>query len=252
MATQNKNFKVKNGLDVSGTATADAFALSEGGTLEALPSKTGQSGKYLSTDGTDLLWDEVSGGGGGASVVMSTTAPENPTDGTLWVDTDSDVGAATYVEKSIVDASGDLLVGSGSSTVDRLAVGSNGQVLIADSGQPKSLRWGTLTSSQVTEMSISTKSDSHTLSLSDAGTLVAMSKGTAQTVTVPTNAVVPFPVGTKIDLLQTGAGETSVSPDSGVTLNSEGGRRKINAQWQAATLLKTGTDSWVLLGALKA
>lgn len=56
MTTQNKNFKVKNGLDVNGTATATAFTISGVGSLEVLPSQTGNGGKYLTTDGTTLSW----------------------------------------------------------------------------------------------------------------------------------------------------------------------------------------------------
>jgi hypothetical protein len=79
-----------------------------------------------------------------------------------------------------------------------------------------------------------------------------MGSASAQTLTIPTNASVAFPVGTKIDVIQTGAGECSIAPADGtVTLNSEGGKRKINAQWQATTLVKRDTNTWVLIGALK-
>jgi len=80
-----------------------------------------------------------------------------------------------------------------------------------------------------------------------------MGSATAQTLTIPTNASVAFPVGTKIDIVQTGAGECSIAPvDGTVTLNSDTNKRKINIQWAAATLVKRGTDTWLLIGALKA
>lgn len=56
MATANKNFKVKNGLDVTGTATATTFTVSGVGNLEVLPSKTNNAGKFLTTDGSTLSW----------------------------------------------------------------------------------------------------------------------------------------------------------------------------------------------------
>lgn len=62
MPTQNKNFKVKNGLDVTGSATATSFVVSGVGTLEVLPSKTGNAGKVLTTDGETLSWAQSSGG----------------------------------------------------------------------------------------------------------------------------------------------------------------------------------------------
>lgn len=46
------------------------------------------------------------------------------------------------VPKSLVDAKGDLLVGTADNTVARKAVGSDGKVLVADSGQSDGLNWG--------------------------------------------------------------------------------------------------------------
>lgn len=48
------------------------------------------------------------------------------------------------VPKSLVDAKGDLLVGTAPDTVARKAVGSNGKVLVADSTQGDGLSWGYL------------------------------------------------------------------------------------------------------------
>ena len=67
MATSNKNFKVKNGLDVSGTATASSF-VKTGGT----------SDEFLMADGS------VSAGGGGGSLEVSQTPPASPSEGDIW------------------------------------------------------------------------------------------------------------------------------------------------------------------------
>lgn len=53
--------------------------------------------------------------------------------------------AATAILKSLVDAKGDVLVGTADNTVARKAVGSNGQALIADSAQSDGLKWVDLT-----------------------------------------------------------------------------------------------------------
>ena len=37
----------------------------------------------------------------------------------------------------------------------------------------------------------------------------------------------------------------------GVTVNSEGSKLRINAQWQAVTLIKRATNTWVVIGAIK-
>lgn len=92
---------------------------------------------------------------------------------------------------------------------------------------------------------------SYTLQLSDAFKMVAMNNGSANAVTVPTNADVPFPVGTRIDLSQDGTGQTSVVADTGVTIRSPESM-KLRKQWAKATLIKRGTNTWDLEGNLEA
>ena len=88
----------------------------------------------------------------------------------------------------------------------------------------------------------------YTLVLGDKGKLVEMSGG--GTLTVPTNASVAFPVGSQINILQTGASQVTVG-GAGVTINATPGL-KLRAQWSSATLIKRGTDTWTLVGDLSA
>jgi hypothetical protein len=96
----------------------------------------------------------------------------------------------------------------------------------------------------------SAQTGSYTLVLADKDKLVEMSNASANTVTVPTNASVAFPIGTQINILQTGTGQTLVG-GSGVTINGTPGL-KLRAQWSSATLIKRATDTWVLIGDLTA
>jgi hypothetical protein len=96
---------------------------------------------------------------------------------------------------------------------------------------------------------INQKTDSYTIVLSDKDKCIELSASSAKTITVPTNASAAFAVGSTITILQTGTGQITISPDSGVTLNYTPGN-KTRAQWSIATLLKRGTDSWVLNGDL--
>lgn len=92
----------------------------------------------------------------------------------------------------------------------------------------------------------------YTLALADAGKLVEMNNASANTLTVPPNSSVAFPVGSQILVLQTGAGQTTLAAGAGVTVNSKDGNLKLSAQWCAATLIKRATDTWVVVGDLTA
>jgi len=52
-----------------------------------------------------------------------------------------DLDPAGSVSKGIIDAKGDLIIGSANDTVDNLTVGSNGYVLTADSAQTLGIKW---------------------------------------------------------------------------------------------------------------
>jgi hypothetical protein len=91
---------------------------------------------------------------------------------------------------------------------------------------------------------------SYTLVLADAGRFVDLNNASAITLTVPPNASVAFPAETRIDLLQSGAGQVTIVQGSGVTINSKGGKLKLFGQWSAATLVQRSGNSWVLVGDL--
>jgi hypothetical protein len=86
----------------------------------------------------------------------------------------------------------------------------------------------------------------YTLVLTDNGRLVTLNNAAAITLTVPLNATVAFATGAIINLQQIGAGQVTVAGAAGVTLNGTG--TKTRAQWSAASLVKTATDTWTLIG----
>ena len=91
----------------------------------------------------------------------------------------------------------------------------------------------------------------YTLTLADNGRMVEMNVGSGNALTVPSNANVAFPVGTTLTILQTGSGQTTLTPQAGVTVNATPGL-KLRTQWSSATLIKRATDTWVALGDLAA
>ena len=92
---------------------------------------------------------------------------------------------------------------------------------------------------------------SYTLVLADAFKLVTMSNAAANTLTVPPNGDVAFPVGIRIDIGQDGAGQTTVVAGSGVTIRTPE-TLKLRKQWAKATLIKRGTNTWDIEGNLEA
>ena len=88
----------------------------------------------------------------------------------------------------------------------------------------------------------------YNLVLTDAHKTVTLTNGSAIDARIPTNAGTAFPIGTRIELIQGGAGQVTVAPTGGVTVNSSGGKTKLAAQYAVATILKVATDTWYLFG----
>lgn len=72
-----------------------------------------------------------------------------------WVDTDD----TNAIQNAIVDAKGDLIAASAADTPARLAVGANGTVLTADSGEATGLKWATPGGSAFNGVLLSNSSD---------------------------------------------------------------------------------------------
>jgi len=90
-----------------------------------------------------------------------------------------------------------------------------------------------------------------TLGLADINAHLVFASASAITVTVPLNATVAFPIGSTIDLEQTGAGVVSVTGEAGVTINRRSGRTAATAgQYAVIRLRKVALNSWTLFGEL--
>jgi hypothetical protein len=130
-----------------------------------------------------------------------------------------------------------------------------------DSTADKILVGGTLNgASQAIEFASSTltvstptfSSNSYTAVLTDKDKWLELSNGaTAGTFQIPANSTTAFPVGTQLNILQTGSGQITVAGAGGVTVNGTPGL-KLRAQWSAATIIKRATDTWVAVGDLSA
>lgn len=96
--------------------------------------------------------------------------------------------------------------------------------------------------------------NAYTLVLGDQGDILLASNGaTAGTINIPTNATVAFPTGTQITIIQTGSGQLTIqaSTPATTTINSTGATAtapKLRVQNSSATLIKTATDTWYVVG----
>jgi hypothetical protein len=93
----------------------------------------------------------------------------------------------------------------------------------------------------------------YTLVLADDCEVVTVNTAGANTLSIPTNASVAFPVGTQITVIQKGAGQWTIqAANSGTTtVVSNGGTAaapKLRAQYSACTLWKDATDHWYVFG----
>lgn len=83
--------------------------------------------------------------------------------------------------------------------------------------------------------------------------LVTMSVASANDFLIPTNASVAFPIGSVINVIQIGAGQTTIKAvTSGTTTISSTGASaiapKLRAQYSAASCIKVATDTWYVIG----
>lgn len=88
----------------------------------------------------------------------------------------------------------------------------------------------------------------YTLVMADIRRGVAMNNAAANTLTIPPQSSVPVPVGEIIEIGQYGAGQTTITPGSGVTLRSRGGALKTAGQYAIASARKIEADEWWIAG----
>ena len=179
-------------------------------------------------------------------------------DGTI-VDADINASAAIALSKLATSTAGNIIVYNSSGVPT--SVTETGDVTISDAGVT-AIASGVIVNADVSataaidlgklaDVSTNAQTASYTLVLADKNKVVEMGVGTANNLTVPLNSSVAFPVGSQINILQTGSGQTTIVATGGVTINATPGL-KLRTQWSYATLIKRATDTWVLVGDISA
>ena len=110
-----------------------------------------------------------------------------------------------------------------------------------------------LTNTSVTPtLTINAQTASYTAVLADgSNALVTLSNASANTFTIPPNSSVAFPVGTVLNFAQTGAGQTTITQGSGVTITSVGATAsapKTRVQYSACSAVQTSANNWLVFG----
>jgi hypothetical protein len=177
--------------------------------------------------------------------------------------------------KDIVDAKGDLIAATGANAVARVALGSNDQVLTADSTQAAGVKWATPASGLPTQtgnsgkylttngsaaswvaavstldLTIDAKTANYTFIAGDVNKLITMSSASTTTFTVP-NGI--FTVGQQINVQSIGTGLVQIRNDGTTVLTSTGFTStapNLRAQYSAATIICTSSNNFTVIGDL--
>jgi hypothetical protein len=173
------------------------------------------------------------------------------------------------VPESVVTAKGDLLAASASGVVARVALGTNGYILTADSTQSAGIKWAAATAEIPSQtgnggeylttngsalswspinIAINAKTDNYTLIASDAGKMITMTASSNKTITVP-NGI--FAVGQQIAIAGLGAGSVLIDSDGTSVIYATPGY-SLRTQYSTAALVCIASNTFLLLGDLSA
>jgi filamentous hemagglutinin family protein len=132
--------------------------------------------------------------------------------------------------------------------VDNLAVGTNNQVLTADSTATLGVKWAT--PSDASLIFNAQTGTSYSLVAGDVNKLVTLSNAGTITLTVP-NGV--FTTGQQINIQQLGAGTVQIRNDGTTVLTSTGATStapNLRAQYSACTIVCTSSNNFTVIGDL--
>jgi hypothetical protein len=173
------------------------------------------------------------------------------TSGTVTVSIDTSVTAdlttaQTLTNKTLTTPVISTISNSGTVTLP------TGSVTLASLTGTETFTNKTLTDAKI-NLGFDAETASYTAVLANNSQVVTMSVSSANTFSIPTNASVPFPIGTQINVLQIGTGQTTIQAvTSGTTSILSTGAApaapKLRVQYSAATCLKAGTDLWYVFG----
>lgn len=209
-------------------------------TASYIDAESSTDGWVLTSDGAgNAAWEAVAGGGASELSDLSDVNTSTPTNRFALIADGTDFESRAITEADISDLGS---YGTMSDVVDDTTPQLGGDL----DGQGNEISDVTL------PLTINTQTGTtYGPVLTDSEKMITLNNASAITATIPANASVAYPVGTKLNFMQLGAGQVTIAITTD-TLNVDADLTlKLNGQYAVATAFKVTTTSWVLFGNLE-
>lgn len=218
---------------LDGIATG-ATANSTDAALRDRSTHTGTQAASTISDLAEVTQDMV-----GAMIVAGTNVSVSYDDaaGTLTI---SAMGGGGGGMTNPMTTAGDIITGGTSGAAQRLAGGVNGQRLTMVSGAPA---WAYDLGVTITE-----STTARNASLTDVGNYLRHTNASASTLTIPPQSSVAWPDDAEIHIRRAAAGNLTLTPGSGVTLNAPSGGTLVMTNAMTVTLKRVAANVWDVIG----
>lgn len=210
-----------------------ATANSSDASLLSRANHTGTQSASTISDLAEATQDTV-----GAMLVAGANVTLNYDDssGTLTVSATGSGGGMT----NPMTTAGDIITGGAAGAAQRLGAGVNGQRLTMVAGAPA---WAYDLGATITE-----STTARNAALTDVGNYLRHTNASASTYTILPQADVAWPDDAEIHVRRAAAGNLTLTPGSGVTLNAPSGGTLVMTNAMTVTLKRVAADVWDVIG----